>query len=162
TFNMSSSISILSGVILPIFSTISYSVANAIERRVNNEVTTSALLFGIATASSLILVPVLNVNPVLSVLLVAITTGCMHGINLMLITRVPRYFDKYNKISFVSGLLNAFTYVGSGAATFLFAVLEENFSWRGTIVSWCIVAAGGLAACLVMTKLFRRFRAENS
>jgi spore maturation protein A len=49
TFNMSSSISILSGVILPIFSTISYSVANAIERRVNNEVTTSALLFGIAT-----------------------------------------------------------------------------------------------------------------
>ncbi|MBQ2708567.1 MAG: MFS transporter [Clostridia bacterium] len=161
TFNMSSSVSILSGIVLPIFSMLSYNVANAIERRVKNELTTSALLFGIATASAVILIPTLNMNPILSVLLVAITTGCMHGINLMLITRIPRYFDKYNKISFVSGLLNAFTYVGSGAATFLFAVLEESFGWSGTVVSWSVVAALGMIACVVTIGIFRRFRKDN-
>jgi OPA family glycerol-3-phosphate transporter-like MFS transporter len=147
--------------VLPIFSMLSYNVANAIERRVKNELTTSALLFGIATASAIILIPTLNMNPILAVLLVAITTGCMHGINLMLITRIPRYFDKYNKISFVSGLLNAFTYVGSGAATFLFAVLEESFGWSGTVVSWSVVAALGMVACIVTIGIFRRFRKDN-
>lgn len=161
TFRLDSSVSILSGIVLPIFSMLSYNVANAIERRVNNELTTSALLFGIATVSSLILIPILNVNPFISIFLVAVTTGCMHGINLMLITRIPRYFDKYNKISFVSGLLNAFTYVGSGAATYLFAVLEENFGWSGTIVSWLIVAACGMLACAGTIRIFRRFRAES-
>ena len=161
TFNMSSSVSILSGIVLPIFSMLSYNVANAIERRVKNELTTSALLFGIATVSAIILIPTLNMNPILSILLVAITTGCMHGINLMLITRIPRYFDKFNKISFVSGLLNAFTYVGSGTATFLFAVLEEGFGWSGTIVSWSIVGGLGMVACIVTIGIFRKFRKEN-
>ena len=42
----------------------------------------------------------------------------MHGVNLMLISRVPAYFDRYGKISTDSGLLNTFTYIGSGISGF--------------------------------------------
>jgi len=99
-----------------------------------------------------------TVNPILSVLLLAIMTGCMHGINLMLISRIPRYYDKFKKISTISGLLNAFTYVGSGLSTYLVAVLQESYGWHFTIVSWFVFAAAGGAACVAGIHLWHMFR----
>ena len=158
TFNLDSSISILSGVVLPIFSMISYNVAATLNRRFNDEVITSAILFGISALSAVLLVVLYAVNPILSVLLLAIMTGCMHGINLMLISRIPRYYDKFKKISTISGLLNAFTYVGSGLSTYLVAVLQESYGWHFTIVSWFVFAAAGGAACIAGIHLWHMFR----
>ncbi len=33
----------------------------------------------------------------------ALLVACMYGVNIMLISYVPKYFDKYGKISSVSG-----------------------------------------------------------
>lgn len=161
TFHLPSSVSILSAVLLPIFAMFSYKVADWLEARVRNELVSSSILFGISTAAAALLVPLIGRNAVGSVLLTALLTGCMHGINLMLIGRVPRYFNKYNKISTVAGMLNAFTYVGSGLATYFFAVLESHFGWNATIVSWVIVAGAGTLVCILTIGVWKKFRAAK-
>lgn len=161
TFGLSSELSILSGMILPIFSMISYNVSSSIEKKIGNELITSTVFFVTAAISAGVLALILNVNAIVAVLLMAVMTGCMHGINLMLISRVPRYFDKYGKISTVSGVVNAFTYVGSALSTYLFAAISESRGWVFTAASWLIIAAAGAVMCTVIIPGWKKFRADR-
>ncbi|MBQ8509565.1 MAG: MFS transporter [Clostridia bacterium] len=161
TFSFSSSVSILTGIVLPIFGVFSYNAAAAIQRKLNNEVVTAAVLFGTGAAAALALIPLFDKSPAAAVVMMALITGCMHGVNLMLISRVPPYFRKYGKVSTISGLLNAFTYVGSSISTYFVAVLEESFGWHFTIVTWFVVAAVGTAVCVYCVMRWKRFLAEN-
>lgn len=162
TFNLSSEISILSGIVLPIFSMISFQVTAKLNDRVGNIVTTSALLFGLGAAASGALMLLLGTSPIASILLMAIITGCMHGVNLMLITRIPAHFQRYNKVSTISGVLNAFTYVGSAASTYGFAVLSRRFGWTFTVGSWLAVAAAGTVVCAVGILMWKKFLGRNA
>lgn len=161
TFDLSSSVSILTGIALPIFSMISYNLSAKIEKRIKNELITSVVFYVTATVSSGVLCLFLDVNPLVSVLLLAVITGCMHGVNLMLISRVPRYFDKYGKISTISGVVNAFTYVGSALSTYLVAALSEDFGWGFTVVFWLILAVAGTVLCIVTVPAWSRFRRDR-
>ena len=157
TFHLSSEISILSGIVLPIFSMISFEVTAKLNDRVGNIVTTATLLFGLGAAASGLLMLLFGTSPIASILLMAIITGCMHGVNLMLITRIPAHFRLYNKVSTISGILNAFTYVGSAASTYGFAVLSRRFGWRFTVGSWFVVAAAGTLVCAVAIMMWKKF-----
>ncbi len=161
TFDLPSSVSILSGIVLPIFSMVSYTVSTKLSLRVGNIVTTSAILFAIGAAAAGLLSLLLGAGPVPAILLTALVTGCMHGINLMLITRIPAYFGPYGCISTVSGVLNAFTYVGSAASTYGFAVLSAKMGWQFTVVSWCIIAAAGALVCAAGAIMWRKFLARR-
>jgi OPA family glycerol-3-phosphate transporter-like MFS transporter len=93
-------------------------------------------------------------------LLMGVIVACMHGINLMLITVVPKRFVKTGKVSTVSGILNACTYVGASASTYGFAVLAERFGWDFTLLSWLLISAAGAAVCGVCAPIWKRFRRE--
>ena len=75
----------------------------------------------------------------------------------MLITRAPIHFARYGKISTMSGLLNAFTYIGSAASTYGFAWLSDRFGWYFTIGSWVVTAGAGMMLCLCLTKKWKKF-----
>ncbi len=157
SFDLPSASSILSGVILPIFSIFSYKVAEWIQKKVVSELLTCAILFGTSTVSALLMMVFYGGSAIVTILLFAIVSGCMHGINLMLTTRVPRYFAKYGIVSTASGLLNSFTYIGSAISGWGFAVLSQNFGWYITILSWVMVAGAGLVISLVILKPWQRF-----
>ena len=161
TFRLSSEISILSGIVLPIFSMISYQAAAKINDRMKNEVACAALLFGIGSVSALVMTFLFGTTPIAAVLLMALITGCIHDVNLMLISRLPKYFGKYNKISTVSGLLNAFTYIGSAASTYGFAVLSETFGWHYTVISWFVIAALGTLVALLCIRKWKAFASQS-
>ncbi len=158
TFDLSSSVSILTGIVLPIFSMICYNISSRLEAKIKNELITSGVFFAVAALSALLLRLFLSVSPIISVLLLGVITGCMHGINLMLISRVPRYFDKYGKISTVSGIVNAFTYVGSTISVYFVAVATEARGWNFTVLTWLLIAAAGAAVCVGTIGAWRRFR----
>jgi OPA family glycerol-3-phosphate transporter-like MFS transporter len=81
----------------------------------------------------------------------------MHGINLMLITVVPKRFVRSGRVSTFSGILNAGTYVGASISTYGFAALAESSGWSFTILTWAIISAAGLAVCAIVTPLWRKF-----
>ena len=75
----------------------------------------------------------------------ALLVACMYGVNIMLISYVPKYFDKYGKISSVSGFLNACTYLGSAASSYGFAAIAETSGWSATILIWLFYHVGGVS-----------------
>jgi len=161
TFKLPDSLSVLMGMTLPIFSMISYNVSAKIEDKIKNELVTSTLFYVTATAAAGLLALLLDISPVISVLLLAVTTGCMHGVNLMLISRIPRYFDKYGKISTVSGVVNAFTYVGSALATYIVPRIASTWTWKITVLSWMALAALGVFVCMITVKPWTKFRNDR-
>jgi len=159
-FGLGNSVSILTSGILPVFSIFSVSVATVLYGKIGNELKTAALLFGVAMGMSLVILPFFSTSVILTALLMAIVTGCMHGINLMLISRVPRAFKKYGKVSTVSGALNACSYLGSALSTYGFARFSELYGWYFIIISWAVISALGAVVCAVCVKRWGRFTRE--
>jgi len=160
TFSLPSTVSILTGVVLPLFAIVSFKIAAWVQNKLHNEVLCAAVFFGGGLACALLMLPLFSRSAVLSVLLTALITACMHGVNLMLITRVPIYFARFGKISTMSGVLNAFTYIGSAVSTYGFALLSEKFGWYFTIGSWAITAGLGMILCLCICRRWKQFSKE--
>jgi len=157
-FDLGSHVSILTAVILPIFSIMSVSVGSAIQKKIGNELKTAAILYGVSAVSALIIIPFFSSSMIVSALMMAIITGAMHGVNLMLISRLPVHFKRYGKVSTISGALNACTYVGSALSTYGFAHLSEAFGWYFIIISWAVIAGLGTAVCGLCIRRWAKFR----
>lgn len=157
TFNLSSIISILTGVILPIFSILTYQVATKLYiRKFTNPVSCAAFFFCISSAASLGLFLFSSVNAAISVGLSAIITASMHGVNMMLIGIIPSYFKKFGNVSTASGVLNSCTYIGSALFTYGVALLSDLIGWSYTIFIWFVIAALGTTICFLFAKPFAK------
>ncbi len=157
-FHLNSETSILLTVSLAVFSIIAFAVAGATYKRYfKNEVTLGGVIFAISAVASLLLYLLFDFGIALTVVLMMLINGCMHGINLMLITHVPKRFKKHGNISTISGLINSCTYIGAAISTYGIALLSETIGWKGTIGVWFILAALGTVCCLVAAAPWKRF-----
>lgn len=161
TFGLSEENSIISTVILAIFTMVSYSAFSALQKRFfKNEVTCATAIFGGSAIVCGILFLVNSLAPaaalVLSLILMALTVAAMHGVNLMLIAIVPRRFVPFGKVSTYSGILNACTYVGAALSTYGFAALAETFDWNFTILTWVAISLVGALLCFFAARIWQR------
>lgn len=156
TFHFSSEISILSGVCLPVFSILSLRLALALyEYLPGNPVRCAGIIFGLGAAAALVLSLVADVSPIGSIVCMALLTGSMHGVNLMLICMVPPFFQRHGNISTVSGVLNSCTYIGSAVSTYGIALLSESAGWQTTAFVWFVIAALGAGVCAVCCRVWK-------
>lgn len=152
--------SIATSVVIPLFGIFSLKLTSLINRKyLRNELTLSALLFLIAGAATQLSAAANQMW--LSVLLMPLAVGCMHGINLLLVCQIPGKFAKYGKVSLISGAMNFFTYVGSALSTYGIAKIAENTSWTGALTAYSVVAAVGLLLCFFQKRHWAVF-SENS
>lgn len=156
-FNLSGSTSILTAVLLPIFSVISFHLSTYIQSKIKDELKTAIYFFSVGAVAAIILIPVSNISSVASVLCMALIVGSMHGVNMMLISRVPPHFAKYGKVSTVSGIVNSFTYIGAAASTYGIALISENFGWTVTLIVWAAIAAAGTLFCCIAHGKWKKF-----
>jgi len=161
TYHLSNEFSILSGVILPVFSILCTQAATRLyTRRFTNPVSCGGVFFAVGGLAALILRFSAGASAAVSMLMFAVLTGCMHGANLMLVCMVPAYFKNTGKVGTVSGVLNAATYVGSAASTYGIAVLSEAVGWNGTILIWLAIAVAGTVICLLAMKPWHKYQGE--
>jgi len=160
-FNLGNQTSIFCTVSLAIFGMVSYTVATALYKRFfSNEVTCGGMIFIFAVVASLLLFFFFDGGALLSILLMATLTACMHGVNLMLITHVPKRFKKYGNISTISGAVNACTYIGSAIFTYAVALLSEKIGWQSTVGVWKLIALLGTICCFIAAKPWKKFYQE--
>lgn len=158
TFNLSSSVSILTGVILPIFSIFCYQVTLKIYKsRLRNEMKCAGVIFGAGAIASLLISIFYLKSMIFAVILLAILSGAMHGVNMMLTCMSPPHFKKYGHVSLTAGLINSCTYVGSAVSTYGIAVFSNHFGWSSTLVLWTVIAVAGTAVCIMISKLWSKF-----
>ena len=161
TYNLGTSISILSGVILPIFSIVSFEITSYIHHHwFKNELLCAGLIAVVAAACSLLLSLLLGLNAIVAILLSALIVACMHGMNLILICMLPAAFGRFGNVSMISGLLNFCTYIGSAISTYGMGKISDLFGWDAVILSWIIIATAAAVCCLVCTAKWKKFKEE--
>lgn len=156
-YHLGTSVSILTTAVLPLFSIISVMAANAVQKRIASEVTVASLMFAAGFAAAAGLRLFFSSSPALPVICMALVTGCMHGVNTMLISRLPRHFAPYGRVSSVSGVLNTFTYVGSALSTYGIAAVSDRWGWLTTVTLWGGVALAGTLLCALCIRRWNRF-----
>ncbi|MCA0757059.1 MFS transporter [Paenibacillus sp. N4] len=156
-YSFGNSISILSTAILPVFTILSVSAASYVQRFARNELKSAAFIWGAGAAAAAGLTVVFASNAAVSLLLMAILTSCMHGVNLMLISQVPMHFAQFGRISTISGILNAFTYLGSAVSIYGIAAISDQYGWRLTIMIWSVIALMGMVICASCIGRWKRF-----
>lgn len=160
-FGLSNSLSILTTAILPAFSIISVALASKLLEKLKNEMLSATVLFSCALTACLVLLPFQATSAPVSITMMTLITGCMHGINLFIISHAPRRFEKYGKVAAVSGILNAATYIGSALSTYVIAGVSEKFGWYTTILCWTLLAVAGLLVCILSIKKWSQFLQEK-
>lgn len=149
-FKLGSEASILSGVIVPIFSLASIQLASIIYNKMGKKPFKCAgLMFAVVVLSNGILAVFNDKSIILTIVLCALCVGCMHGINLILVCMLPAIYADEDNMSTLSGTLNFTTYVGSAASTYGFALLSDAYGWGGTIFSWLAISILGTAMCVL-------------
>ncbi|MGN0179875.1 MAG: hypothetical protein ACI4DY_10615 [Monoglobaceae bacterium] len=156
TYNLKNVISILTGVILPLFIIVCFQTATKLYmKKFTNPLTCAGVLFSAGTVSAVALLLFTDKNAALSVIFSAMLTGCMHGVNLILICMIPPFFNKRGNVSTVSGILNSCTYIGSAVSTYGIAVLSEMSGWSLTLMIWILIALAGTAICFICARPWR-------
>ena len=151
TFGLSNEISILAGVVLPSFAILCYSLANYFYLKRKNPIYCSMIIFLVSTVACGALFLMSDGNAIVSIALSALITGCMHGVNFMLIGIAPAVFAKDGNVSTFSGILNCTAYVGSAISSWVIPLATENAGWTATLLMWlCIAGAGILASALCL------------
>lgn len=153
SFNMGESISVLSGVIIPILTAIIYPMSLKLYRRFfTNELSCAGTIYIFSALSALLLFFTYSSGPIVSVILLSLICATMHGINFLIIVLSPKRFAKFGNVGLISGLLNSFVYVGSSVSIYGIARVAESSGWRATIAVWGFAAAAGIALCFIPSR----------
>ena len=161
-FQMESSAAILSNMALPIFNIIVVWIATSLYKTVfRNETREAIILFATGAVLCMLLALFFETSALLCLVLAAMITGCMHGVNLMLVCFVPRRFRKQGKVATVTGLCNACSYVGSTASSYGIAAIASALGWQKTLISWGFVALCGFVLCILITRRWTKFTKET-
>lgn len=154
--------SILTTAILPLFCIVSVTAAKRICYAIPSDGTSSAMLFGICTAASAMIVMLLKAENtaafIIIVVLMALITGCMHAANHIFITRIPGVFKKAERVSGVVGILNAVTYIGSALSPYAIALLAGKGGWISAVLLWSVLAGISAVLCAAAGKKWNRFK----
>lgn len=146
-FSLSNEISILTTVILPIFNIFSIYVILAVRNKLcRNELKLAGITF-LTSVAAIALLQIFRANMPLSVLFLALTSACSHAVNFLLICLVPKRFEQYGRFSFVTGLINSCTYIGSTISTYGSAAVAESCGWNMTLALWGVIALIGFVCC---------------
>lgn len=160
-FHTSSATSILTGVLLPVFHVITSTLTAFLYTRViRNEAALGAVFFGICVIANGILLPASAGSPVLSVAMLTVLNACTHGINGLFTSYVVPNFNRFGRTSFVTGLINSATYIGSALSMCGVAYITEQWGWNASLLTWLIIGVLGLLVTLLFIRPLRRFRQE--
>ena len=163
TFHLESAVSILTGVALPVFHVLVSLVTYRVLVKMHRDVFACiCLYFGVVTALLLGLTLFGMHGAAASLLLIAVSNGAVHGINALQTCYVLPCLPQSGNVSFLAGLLNSATYVGSAAATYLFAVISDRFGWNATAAAWVVIAAVGLLLSALCGRLLRKIKGRNA
>jgi len=162
TFSLRADTSTLSNILMPIFGLICVRFAAVLHLRIiKDEIREVTVLMSTCAAATLTLAIFHALHPAFSLAMIVLSVGCIHAANTSLTCYLPARFVRSGKVSTVSGLVNAFTYVGSTLATSAVPALAAATSWQATILSWSAVGMVCLAACVLIVRRWRKFLREN-
>ena len=156
-FGLKASSSVLSTTILPILGMVSVIITNALYLKLKNELKTVSVVFAVAFAATIPFVLGLKTPALLTIIFASVASGCMHGVNHILISILPQNFAKYGRFAAFSGINGGCTYLGASVSSIGFAALADNVGWNAVQTSWCVIACLATLICVFKIKSWAKF-----
>ncbi|MBO4355806.1 MAG: MFS transporter [Clostridia bacterium] len=163
-FDLSTKISILSGVILPVFAIVCVKIANVIYNKyLKNELLCSGVMFSAMALGALGLFAITAfgfegiASLILSLLCFTLLSGATHGVNLMQTAMIPRQYGKTGRVSLIAGIINFIVYVGSSVSTYGFAKMTDTLGWKGTVLLWVAISLAGAVVSFAVLTPWKKF-----
>lgn len=153
SFAVSPSFSVLLTTVLPVVNLTGAYMARYVYQKFKKSIPKSVgIFFAAATGALFFLYVVGKVSPILAVLLLAVITSSMLAVNTLLINLYPLRFQKYGRVSGISGFLNSLAYLGTAVSTYTIGILVQYRGWQVTILSWLFITALAGAVCVITIK----------
>lgn len=127
------------------------------EHHTHNELKTAGALFALASVCLLALPLAMRTSLLLAVLLLAVTTASMLGVNTMFINVIPVKAGRHGGASMLSGTLNAVTYLGAAAATWGIGAAAEGCGWNAVFLLWLVMAMLALLVSALLAGRWGRY-----
>ena len=127
------------------------------EHCTHNELKTAGFLFALASVCLLALPLAMHTSLLLAVLLLAVTTASMLGVNTMFINVIPVKAGRHGGASMLSGTLNAVTYLGAAAATWGIGAAAEGCGWNAVFLLWLVMAMLALLVSALLAGRWGRY-----
>lgn len=158
-FSVDSSFASFSSILLPIVNLSGAFLAVRInEKKIFNEVKTSALMFIVSAVSLMFLYFLGKYSLILSVFLIAISTSSMLGANTLFLSFIPLKFSAIGKSASLTGFLNACSYLASALSMVSIGLIAQTKGWGMTVLSWVVVAIAGLLVCVLGSSIWKEKR----
>ena len=152
-FDVTASFSVIVTMLLPLVNlTGAYMARFAGRKHPDEEIRISSYFFGFAAAALVCLLFLGKYHVLLTAVLFAVITASMMAVNTLYVNLIPLHFEKYGRVSTVSGFLNAAAYLGSALSSFTIGVMVERAGWTVTMAGWIVITGAAFCACIVMRK----------
>jgi OPA family glycerol-3-phosphate transporter-like MFS transporter len=159
TFSLSASASAALAMILPVTNLTGVFLARKMMNRMSGgEISAVAFFFAVVAA----VIPLLGLaegSMWISLTLTCLITSGMTAVNVLFITLIPLQYTKTGAISWITGVLNAVTYLGSAAASYGFGSFAASRGWDTARLVWCAAAAAAVLICMTARTRWGKFRA---
>lgn len=153
-FGVSSSLSIIVTLLLPVLSIFGTSIVNVLHKKQKDENALNGIFYFITIIFTVLIILTLNLK---SVPITLILFGCiaclMSAVNNVITSIVPLYSRDKIDSGFSAGLLNTFCYVGSTLATSMLGKIADTKGWNDVFICILIFTAVSFVLCLMSAVL---------
>lgn len=149
-FDTEASTASLVTIILPLFNLVGvYLAVRLFKNVIKNEMMTATIMFSISVVSLTLLFFFGRYSMIFAVIMLALTTASMLGVNTMFLTFIPLNFSNVGRASSVTGFLDACSYMASALSGVTIGVVASSYGWNVIVLTWIGIAfLGGLVTFL--------------
>lgn len=161
SFDYTSDISALISTLLPVFAVAGPYFGIFLNKKFfDNEAATIGALMGISAVCNFLIFITGSKIAILSILMIAISTACMWGVNNMLMTFTPFHFAKLGASSIVSGILNGTVFIGSAIFTVFYRNIANSAGWNMTVLVWTLAGVAAAILCFALCGSWKKRRPD--
>ena len=147
-FDVSSSLSIIITLILPVLSIFGTSLVNLLHKKEKNENALNGIFyFGSVIITGLIILTISLKSVPIILLLFGCVACLMSAINNVITSVVPLYSRDKIDSGFAAGLLNTFCYIGSTMSTSLLGRIADTKGWNDVFICILIFTVVSFVLC---------------
>ncbi len=158
-FGTEASVASLVTIILPLFNLVGVYLAVRLFKKVlKNEMLTATVMFMISVVSLTLLFLFGRYSMIFAVMMLALTTASMLGVNTMFLTFIPLNFSNVGRASSVTGFLDACSYLASAVSGVTIGVIASTYGWNTTVITWIAVAFLGTLVSFFGIKAWKKGR----
>lgn len=157
-FHLDSSVSVLTGTLLPIVGFFGPYAANKIFMKTRDELSSLFILFAAAAVSLLLLVLLGQKSLIVAILALSVTYACSLGQNMFIVGNIPMYFSKVGKVSLITGIMEAACHMGAASLTFVTGYLVEGLGWTFMMCVWLALAVVAAVTTAFSRRRWNKFR----